>query len=130
MAKDRNKQHKYEAMKNRMERQKAAAIDDLSAYEEFKATLLPKLRRAIQEGKTPDEVMKLVQAVAAARIATIAAFDPDNKTALTAARDLLDRTQGKAKETKQITHAMADAKDEDIDAVLLTALQDEVESDD
>lgn len=108
-----------------IEAKMSTALEDLSEFESFKRDLLPKIRQALKDGKKPEEIMNLAKSLAAARVATIAAFDLDSKTALTAARDLLDRTEGKAKETKEIRHAMANAKDEDIDAVLLTALSDD-----
>ena len=108
-----------------IEAKMTTALEDLSEFESFKKDLLPKLRAAIKEGKKPDEILGLAKSLAAARLATIAAFEVDNNIALNAVKELLNRVDGKAKERKEITHAMANAKDEDIDAVLLTALSDE-----
>lgn len=112
-------------VKHAIEEKMAATLDELSEFESFKKDLLPKLRAAIKDGKKPDEILGLAKSLAAARLATIAAFEVDNNTALNAVKELLNRVDGKAKERKEITHAMANAKDEDIDAVLLTALGDQ-----
>jgi hypothetical protein len=111
--------------KNEAVQHRAAAImDDLADFEEARRELLPKLRQAIKEGKSPEEIMAMGKALASARLATIAATELDNKVALAAVNSLLDRVIGKAKETKSIEHSMARAKDEDLDAVLLTALNE------
>ena len=107
-----------------IEAKMSSALEDLSEFESFKRDLLPKIRQALKDGKKPEEIMNLAKSLAAARVATIAAFDMDSKTALTAARDLLDRTEGKAKETKSVEHSLKHAKPEELDAILLSKLEE------
>lgn len=51
-------------------------------------------------------------------------MEPDSKTALAAVKELLDRLEGKVTEKKEVTHAMAKLKDEELDALVLTALDE------
>lgn len=115
---------RFDKLKREMETEKAEALDDLSEFESFRKDLLPKLRDAIKQGKKTPEILELAKAMSAARLAAIAVFEPDNKVALTAVRDLLDRLDGKATENKKVQHVLADAREQEVDAVLLTALSD------
>lgn len=119
MSKQRDRGSK---VKHAIEERMAGVIDDISEFQAFKKELLPKLRAAIKEGKKPEEIMSMAKSLAAARLATIAAWEPDNKTALAAVKDLLDRTEGKARETKDIRHSLEHAKPEELDAILLSKL--------
>ena len=75
------------------------------------------------DGKAPSsEILKLVEAVAAARLASEAALSDEFN--LAAVKELMDRVHGKSTEKKELTHKMAKAKDEELDALLLTAAAD------
>jgi hypothetical protein len=107
---------------NTPEHRVAQIIDDLAEFEEFRTTVLPELRRLIKTGAPSKEILERGRALVAARLVTIAAIDPDSKTALAAAKELLDRVDGKVVEKKEVKHAMANLKDEELDALVLTAL--------
>lgn len=100
----------------------AKALDDLAAFEEFQAELLPALRGAIQAGKTADDIYKMAEAMAAARAVTIAATEKDSGKALAAIREVLDRSKGKATERREIAHKYEKLKDEELDALILSEL--------
>lgn len=101
--------------------------ETLAQFEEFQAEILPALRNDMSSGMTAEELYKKYQALAAARGISIALGEANSATALSAVREILDRTQGKATENKQVEHKFSKMKDEEIDAVLITQL-DELES--
>jgi hypothetical protein len=82
------------------------ALDDLAIFEELKAEMLPQLRSLIQKGASSKEILGSARAAAVARL------------------ELLDRIEGKPKEQKDITHHLAKLKDEEIDALLITAISE------
>lgn len=102
--------------------------DRLAAFEAFEADILPVLRRDMTSGKSAQELFEKYSAMAAARGITIALQEEDSGKALAAIKDILDRTQGKAKESKEIEHKLAKLPDKELDAFLLTQIN-EMESD-
>lgn len=99
-------------------------LDELAMFEEYRATMLPKLRAQIERGASTKEILGTAQAAAVARLASMAVLEQDSKVALAAIKELLERTDGKVTENKKIVHAMEKLKDEELDAVLLTALEE------
>lgn len=106
------------------EEQDAAAnlIEELKAFEEYKLEILPMLRSDIKNGTPPEEMRKKYQSYIEARKISIALTDQDSAIALSAARELTDRTEGKAVERKQVTHKYANLKDEELDAILTSEI--------
>jgi phosphotransferase system HPr-like phosphotransfer protein len=96
----------------------ADAIDDLAEYEKFKSEILPKLRKMMREGKSAEEIYSFSQGLLAARAVTIAASSPDEKTALQAIREVLDRGVGKAADRVEITQKYEKLSDEELEALL------------
>jgi len=99
-------------------------LDELALFQEFQQDMLPKLRDLVKKGAKSDEILELGRALAAGRLITIAATEEDSGRALAAIKEVLDRKDGKVTERKEITHTMAKLKDEDLDALVLTALQE------
>jgi hypothetical protein len=112
---------------NGPEQHVARVIDELAEFDEFKATVLPKLRQMIKGNAPSKEILEAGRALVAARLATIAATEPDAKTALAAAKELLDRTDGKVTERREVEHKMAKLKDDELDALVLTAFNESEE---
>lgn len=110
--------------KNYAEDRIAHAVDQLAEFEDFRDTVLPALRKDLSAGLSAEELYKKYQSLAAARGISIALTDQDSGKALSALKDILDRTQGKAVERKDVRHRLEGAKDEEIDAALLSKLQD------
>lgn len=104
------------------------ALDDLALFQEMRAELLPELRRLIETKAPTKQILESARAAAVARLASLAVMDEDSKTALAAIKELLDRSEGKVTEKKEITHAMSKLKDEELDALVLSTL-DEADSD-
>lgn len=103
------------------------AIDDLAEFDQFKAEVLPAIRKQLAAGASTKDILSTARSVAVARLAMIAVHEGDSKTALQAIKELLERTDGKVSEKKEITHQLANMKDEELDALLITAA---TESDD
>lgn len=101
---------------------RARSLDELAVQDELFSGVLEAVRTDIRKGlKTEDLLAKYAQ-LAAARVVTIAATDADSGKALSAAKDILDRVHGKAKETRDVTHRLDKVKEEQIDALLLSEL--------
>lgn len=99
------------------------AIDDLREFHKFREEILPQLRKALLRGDDADTIYKNFQAYAAARAVSIAAQEVDSGKALAAIKDILDRTQGRAKERSEVTHKLSSLPEEQLDAILLSKLK-------
>ena len=104
-------------------------LDDLAEFQKFREDVLPVLRRALSEGLSAEQIYKKFESIAAARAVSIAALEVDSAKALAAIKDVLDRTGGKAKERSEITHRMANAPEEQVDAIILAKLKAAAEAD-
>lgn len=113
---------------NGQERRTVAALDRLAAFEQFQEEILPALRQDLAAGKTAEELYKKYSALAAARSISVALGEADSAKAIAAVKDILDRDQGRAMERKQAEHKFAKVPDKELDAYLLTQL-DELDTD-
>lgn len=95
-------------------------IDELNAFEEFKESVLPQLRADLRKGLSAEQIYKKYQHLAAARNVTIALTEADSSKALAAVRDILDRSQGKAKERQEVTHKLEKLPEDQLDALILS----------
>lgn len=115
---------------NTMNNRMARNIDDLALHDELMGGLLGSLKSDVARGMTTDQILKKYSTLAAARTVQTALTHEDAGLALAASKDIIDRTQGKAKETKEIKHALANSSEEEVDALLLSKLNElEVASD-
>lgn len=105
------------------------ALDQLAVFEDFQKDMLPKLQALVKKGAKTDEILEMGRALAVARLVTIAATEPDSGKALAAVRELLDRREGKVTDKREVTHRMANLKDEELDALVLTALNEATNED-
>lgn len=118
----RHKKAKYSTVTRKIHDAMARDLDELMEYEKFKSEVLPSLRRDLKSGASAEEILAKVSALAAARLATIAMTEADNSKALGAIKDLLDRSQGKAKERKEVEHKFDKLPDDQLDALLLSKM--------
>lgn len=102
----------------------ARTIDDLALHDELFAGVLAELKQDIAKGASATDIAKKYAALAQARIATIALTDEDSGRALAASQDMVNRAIGKPTERKQIEHSMAQASEDEIDALLASKLKD------
>jgi hypothetical protein len=98
-------------------------VEQLELFEEFRRDILPMLQNDLKSKLSSKELRQKYQSYITARILSIALGDPDSAKALTAAKDALDRVEGKAKETIEQNHRFSDMKDEQLDALLLSKLK-------
>ncbi len=105
-------------------------LDDLSEFQDFKAEMLPKIRKQLQAGASTKDILNTARAVAVGRLAMIASMEGDSKTALAAIKELLERTDGKVTEKKEIAHHLAAMPTEELDALLITAVTESDDSED
>ncbi len=105
------------------EGQSARSMDALAQYEAYREAIGDKIQKDIANGLTPEEIYKKYASLAAARVVTIATSPTtDSSTALAAAKDIADRTQGKAKERSEVTHKMQNMPEDQIDALIMSKL--------
>lgn len=102
----------------------AGQLDDLADFEEFKSDILPALRRDVKSGKSADELREKYKNIIVARQISIALTDEDSGKALSAARDLIDRLEGKAVERKAIAHKFEQLPDEQVDSLIEQRLKE------
>jgi len=102
----------------------ARSLDDLAEFDRFRSDLLKKFQRALKRGDSPNEILDMAKAIAAARLGTIAATEVDSSRALAAIKDILDRTQGKATEHKEVRHKFDKLPDEQLDALIQSQQQE------
>lgn len=97
-------------------------LDELAVFDEMLGGVLEGVRQDIRKGATTDQLLEKYANLALARIITVAVSDADSGRALSAAKDIMDRARGKAKETKDVTHRLAKVDERQIDAILLSEL--------
>jgi hypothetical protein len=99
-------------------------LEDFLEFDEFRNTIPKEVRRQILAGRSADEIMKHHAPLAAGRIVAIAATSEDPKMALAASKDIIDRSQGRATERKEITHRYEDLSDEELNSILMSEVED------
>lgn len=90
---------------------------ELSQFEEYQ-TILKSIRKDIKNGMTEKQLQQKYAPLAQARIISEMLTNENGAAALAAAKDLLDRVNGKATEKKEVSHRFADMSDTELDAVL------------
>ena len=111
------------------QRRLADNLDKLAEFESFKLDILPSLQSDIKDGKTAAEMYAAHQARVAAKTITIALTSKDEKTALAASKEVLDRGVGKAADKVEITQRYEQLSDEELEA-LYRSQEQELEEDD
>lgn len=96
---------------------------DLAQFEDYQ-TILKSIRQDLKNGLTEKQLQLKYAPLAQARIISEMLTNEDGAKALAAARDLLDRTNGKATEKKEVSHRFADMSDKELDAVLKSEEED------
>ncbi len=97
---------------------------NLAAFEEFQGTILPDLQKDLKKGMTPAQIREKYVALLQARIITDALRTEDPAKALAVAKDLMDRVEGRATEKKEVTHKFKDMKEEELDAILKSEIEE------
>jgi hypothetical protein len=105
-----------------METNRVRTLDNLRLHDELFHGIIGPLKQDIANGMGALEIAKKYANLAQARTVTIALTEPDSSKALAAAKDIIDRSEGKAIERKQIAHALASASEQELDAVIASKL--------
>lgn len=100
----------------------ARALDDLAQYDTFAVGLLPQLKELLAKGASAEDIYAKFAPMAAARAVMVAMMDVDSGKALAAAKDMLDRDGGKAKERSEVTHKYSQLPDNQLDSLILSEL--------
>lgn len=106
----------------------AKMVDDLDDFKEYKESLLPKLRQMVENQTPPEEILKTVQSMAAAKLGTMIART-DSKQTLAAIIEVLNRTVGKPTEKVESVHKFEKLKDNELDALLESRLKEAADTD-
>lgn len=109
---------------NRQEQAMGRLIEELREFEQFREDVLPELRAMLRQGATAEKIFERFSNMAAARAVTIALTEEDSSKALAAIKDVVDRTQGKAVERKEVRHKYESLKDEELDSLLKSKLKE------
>lgn len=112
---------KHDSEEERM----ARMMDDMAEFEEFKQSLLPKLRRAVLEGWSADKIRREVGPYVAARVASMALLGPARSgTTMKAAQDTLDRLEGRPIQRQETLHRYAPMSKAELAALTFQKLKD------
>lgn len=117
MAKTKSRRKEYAT--RRMNRLAAK----LAAVEDYHANVPAELRRLLENRATPDDILQFAASLAAARLVTELSSSHAG-TAMDAAKQILDRSMGKAVERIQQHHKFEKLDESQIDALLLSKLKE------
>lgn len=110
---------------NEEERGLVEILDELAMFQDLRADLIPKLRSLVESKASPDEIFQSARSIAAARLASMAAANADDKVALVAIKELLEHTDQKLKDKPKDSDPMRSLKDEELRAIVLSKLNDQ-----
>lgn len=100
----------------------ARTVDTLADYEDYREKIAVWMRRDLQNGMSAKDIRKKYSAMVQARMTSIALTESDPGKAMAAGKDHLDREEGKAKETKELSHRLSDLPQEELASVLHSSL--------
>lgn len=112
---------------NRGESKTIKNLDEARKLQSFREELPAALRDDILNGTTAEDLMKKYETIAVARLIQILQTETDSGKALGAAKEVLDRIQGKPTQKQEVEHRYQKLQDEELDSVLETLIS---ESDD
>ena len=116
--------HVNKSNSNKTEAEMVRSLDKLAQYERFVELIPEALRKDVLNGMKPNEILHKYNNVVAARMVALAMTEKDPSKAFSMMKDVLDRTEGKAIERKQIQHALHQVSDQEFDALLASDLED------
>jgi ethanolamine utilization protein EutQ (cupin superfamily) len=126
--------HKRNGWKMRSENKKEdetnQALDDLAEFQQYRATVLESIRKDLAAGMSTEQLLKKYESQAMARVISVALTEADSSKALAAAKDIIDRSKGKAAENKTVKHKFDDVEDAQLDALIAAKLLEDEEEDD
>ena len=124
MARETSKKKNLENSINKAEDKAVDAMDELSEYQDFKENILPALREDLQKGMSAEDIRKKYSGYVQAAMLTTALTDSDASKRIAAAKDIIDRSEGKPTESKEVRHSLEKMPEEQLDSILWSKLQD------
>lgn len=109
---------------NGVERRAAINLDEAARIQAFRENLSDSIKRDLEAGLSAEEMMAKHESLAVARLITILQTEADSAKALPAARELLDRVQGKPTQRQEVKHQYEKLADEELDSLLSTMIED------
>ena len=100
--------------------------EDLIDFDQWRGDILPVLREELKSGVSADDLRKKYEPIAVAKLLSLLANSDNESAVVAAAKDIQDRSSGKAKETREIEHRLGALPETELDAVLISAM-DEIE---
>lgn len=97
--------------------------DKLAQFEDY-STILTAIRKDVARGMSTKELQQKYAPLAQARVISEMLTNEDGSKAIAAAKDLLDRVEGRATEKKEVTHRFKDMSDKELDAILASEEED------
>lgn len=122
MSKRKSCKAKHSSRKHIIENKIASNIDDLDEFEEFRATILPGIRSMLAKGCNAKEILEKYKPLVAARLLNTALV-ADSQHSTTAIKEVLDRVDGKVTTTLDLTHKYDKLKEDQLDALINSKLQ-------
>jgi hypothetical protein len=122
MGAKRRRQAAYSKAANSLQDAQARSVDNLAEYETFREMFLPEIRKALMDGLKAPQILEKFKPIMAARLIQIGGTGGEN-AAITAIKEIMDRTEGKAVQKQEHTHRLARLPEEELDAVLASKLQ-------
>lgn len=119
----RPKNHASKYSPKHSEHQMGKLHRDLAKFEDYQ-TILKSIRTDINSGMKEAELAKKYAPLAQARIISDMLTSDNVPAALAAAKDILDRVNGKSTEKKEVMHRFKDMSDKELDAVLKSEEED------
>lgn len=101
----------------------AHMIDNLAEFEEFREAFLPAIQKDLRAGLSAKEIREKYQAYLQARVVQIGLMEPDSGKALSAIKDLLDRSEGRAVERRAVAHKFESMDDRELDSLLVSKMK-------
>lgn len=99
------------------ERRRERLANKLSALEDYHATVPASLRRMLENKAKPEDILEFAASLAAARLVTEVG-STHAPTAMDAAKQILDRTQGKAVERIAQVHKFEGLPEDQLDSLI------------
>jgi hypothetical protein len=103
---------------------KSKLASQLADFESFREELIPMLRRDVLDGMEPAKMREKYAALIQARQIMTAISSPDESKAQAAGNSVLDRVEGKATEKREVKHTFENLKEEELDAILSSEIEE------
>jgi len=118
----RNRRRLGRDKQRKSEKDLIETLSQLEEFERFKRELLPALQKDIFSGMTANQLREKYASYLAGREISIGLGSRDEKAALAAIKNTIDRSEGKAVEKQEITHRLEQLPDKQLESLLSSEL--------